>query len=116
MYSNLRIASVLGGKVPGDGVLVSALGRSPGDRSRWIFRNNDRSDYIAEPQRDDDQATCRLHIVEACLNHVSSAQTGGVGTYNRAADDPKKRTANFPVSRVTANLSETAAPTAVQRC
>jgi hypothetical protein len=114
MYSNLRIASVLGGKVPGDDVLVPAPGRGPEDRSMRIFPNSDHSDYIAEPQRDDDQATCRLHIVEACLNHVSSAQSGGVGTYSRAADDPKKRTTKFLMSRVTANTSETTAPPAVQ--
>ena len=115
-YSSLEIASVLGGKVHGDGGLVPAPGCAPDERSLWIFPNKDRSDYNPEPQRDDDQARWRPHIVEACLNHVSCAPTGGVGTYNRAADEPEKRTAKFLMFRVTANTSETAAPPAVQRC
>jgi hypothetical protein len=114
MYSNLRIAFVLGSTIHGDGVLAPAPSRGPDDLSRWIFRNNDRSDYIAEPQRDDDQATFRFHIVEAFLDHVSCAQTSGVGNYNRSADDPKTRTAAFLMSRATANTGETTAPPAVQ--
>jgi hypothetical protein len=113
MYSNLRIAFVPGGTIHGDGLLAPAPSRGPDDLSSWIFRNND-SDYIAEPRRDDDQATCRFNIVEAFLDHVSCAQTGGVGNYNRSADDPKTRAAAFLMSRVTANTSETIAPPAVQ--
>ena len=33
------------------------------------------------------------HIVEACLNHVSGAQAGVAGIYNRAAYGPRRRAA-----------------------
>jgi hypothetical protein len=64
MYSNLQIASVLGGKVHGDGVLVPAPGRGPDDRSMWIFPNKSHSDCVVEPQRNDDPAACRIYIDE----------------------------------------------------
>jgi putative DNA primase/helicase len=62
MYSNLQIASVLGGKVHGDGVLAPAPSRGPDDLSMWVFPNQDRTDYVVEPQRGDDPATCREYI------------------------------------------------------
>jgi AAA domain len=64
MFSNLQIASVLGGRVHGDGALAPAPGRGPDDLSLWIFPNKDRTDYVVEPQRGDDPTACRNYIDE----------------------------------------------------
>ena len=49
MYSTLQIASVLGGKVHGDGVLAPAPGRGPDDLSLSIVPNAAGDEFIVEP-------------------------------------------------------------------
>jgi putative DNA primase/helicase len=74
LYSNLQVASVLGGNVHGAGVLAPAPGRGPDDRSLWIFPNEDRSDYIVGPQRNHDPAACRIFIDQ----QMEAAQQRGI--------------------------------------
>jgi hypothetical protein len=64
MYSNLRFASVLGGKIHGDSIIAPAPGHGSDDMSLLIVPNKDRTDYIVTSQRNDDPAACRVYIDE----------------------------------------------------